>query len=204
MLLKKFTKYVGNYSKYLETKKNNYDNQLRAYEAQQREIADINEFIERFRYKATKASAVQSRIKMLEKMDIIPKPEKSECSTFHSRIKPNIQSGFEVLACNNLKIGYNNENIISTVDFKLFKGERLGIIGGNGLGKSTLLKTLVEKISPISGHFKFGYNVEYGYFEQIETKLTSSKTIFEHFQEHFPDLSGNEVRSALGAFLFSL
>ena len=200
---KKFTKYVGNYSKYLETKKNNYDSQLRAYEAQQREIADIKEFIERFRYKATKAPAVQSRIKMLEKMDIIPKPEKGEVTTFHARIKPEIQSGNEVLSCTNLKIGYDKNNILSTIDFKLLKGEKLGIIGGNGLGKSTFLKVLVEKLQPISGYFKFGYNVQYGYFEQIETKLTSFKTIFEHFQETFPDLSGNEVRSALGAFLFS-
>ena len=200
---KRFTKYVGNYSKFLETKQSNYDSQLRAYEAQQREIADIKEFIERFRYKATKANAVQSRIKMLEKMEIIPKPEKNDNKAFHSRITPNIQSGNEVLSCSNLKIGYSKDNVLSTVDFKLLKGERLGIIGGNGLGKSTLLKVLVEKIPMLSGHFKFGYNVEYGYFEQIETKLYSTKTIYEHYQETFPDLSGNEVRSALGAFLFS-
>jgi len=200
---KKFKKYVGNYSQFLETKQSNYDSQLRAYEAQQREIADIKEFIERFRYKATKANAVQSRIKMLEKMDIIPKPEKNDNKAFHSRITPNIQSGNEVLSCSNLKIGYSKDNILSTIDFKLLKGERLGIIGGNGLGKSTLLKVLNNKLDPISGHFKFGYNVEYGYFEQIEAKNYSTKTIFEHYQECFPDLSGNEVRTALGAFLFS-
>ena len=200
---KRFKKYIGNYSKFLETKQNNYDSQLRAYEAQQREIADIKEFIERFRYKSSKAPAVQSRIKMLEKMEIIPKPEKSENSSFHSKIKPNIQSGNEVLSCTNLKIGYSKENVLSTIDLKLLRGERLGVIGGNGLGKSTFLKVLVGKLEPLSGHFKFGYNVEYGYFEQIETKLSSSKTIFEHFSECYPDLSGNEVRSALGAFLFS-
>lgn len=200
---KKLKKYIGNYTKFLETKQSNYDSQLRAYESQQREIADIKEFIERFRYKATKANAVQSRIKMLEKMEIIPKPEKSDNKAFKSRISPNIQSGNEVLSCNNLKIGYSKENVLSTIDLKLLRGERLGIIGGNGLGKSTFLKVLVDKLSPISGHFKFGYNVEYGYFEQIETKLTSSKTLFEHYQETFPDLSGNEIRTALGAFLFS-
>ena len=200
---KKLTKYIGNYSKFLETKQANYDSNLKAYEAQQREIADINEFIERFRYKATKANAVQSRIKMLEKMEIIPKPEKSDNRAFKSKIKPNIQSGNEVLSCTNLKIGYDKEHILANIDFKLFRGERLGIIGGNGLGKSTLLKVLVGKLDSISGYFKFGFNVEYGYFEQIESKLCSEKTIYEDFQKAFPDLSGNEVRTSLGAFLFS-
>ena len=200
---KKLTKYIGNYSKFLETKQANYDSNLKAYEAQQREIADINEFIERFRYKATKANAVQSRIKMLEKMEIIPKPEKSDNRAFKSKIKPNIQSGNEVLSCTNLKIGYDKEHILANIDFKLFRGERLGIIGGNGLGKSTLLKVLVGKLDSIFGYFKFGFNVEYGYFEQIESKLCSEKTIYEDFQKAFPDLSGNEVRTSLGAFLFS-
>lgn len=200
---KKFTKYIGNYSKFLETKQSNYESQLRAYEAQQREIADINAFIERFRYKATKANAVQSRVKMLEKMEIILKPEKSDNKAFRSKIVPNIQSGNEVLSCTNLKIGYKKDEVLANVNFKLFKGERLGIIGGNGLGKTTLLKVLVEKMQPLSGYFKFGFNVEYGYFEQIESKFYSEKTLFESFQKEFPDLSGNEVRSSLGAFLFS-
>lgn len=200
---KRFTKYIGNYSKFLETKQSNYDSKLKAYEAQQREIADINAFIERFRYKATKANAVQSRIKMLEKMEIIPKPERSDNRAFHSKIKPNIQSGSEVLSCTNLKVGYSENLPLANITFKLMRGERLGIIGGNGLGKSTLLKVLTDKLSPLSGYFKFGYNVEYGYFEQIESKLYSDKTIYEHFQETFPDLSGNEVRNSLGAFLFS-
>ena len=200
---KRFVKYMGNYSKFLETKRTNYDSLLRADEAQQREIADINAFIERFRYKATKANAVQSRIKMLEKMEIIPKPEKNDNRAFRSKIKPNIESGSEVLSCTNLKIGYEKDKPLSTIDFKLMKGERLGIIGGNGLGKSTLLKVLINQLEPLSGYFKFGYNVEYGYFEQIESKFYSSKTIYEHFQENFPDLSGNEVRTSLGAFLFS-
>lgn len=200
---KKFTKYVGNYTKFLETKEANYDSQLKAYEAQQREIADINTFIERFRYKATKANAVQSRIKMLEKMEIIPKPEKSDNKAFHSRIKPSIQSGTEVLSCTNLKIGYSKDNPILTINFDLMRGERLGIIGGNGQGKTTLLKVITGNLSPLSGHYKWGFNVEYGYFEQLESKLYSSKTIYEHFSETFPDLSGNEVRTSLGAFLFS-
>ena len=200
---KKLKKYVGNYSKFLEIKESNYESQLKHYEAQQREIADINAFIERFRYKATKANAVQSRIKMLEKMEIIPPPESRESKTFHTKIKPEQESGMEVLNCTNLKIGYDKEKVLSTVNFKLLRGERLGIIGGNGLGKSTLLSTLTEKIQPISGHFKFGYHVEYGYFEQLASKSSSSKTVYNDFYEAFPKLNDREVRSALGAFLFS-
>ena len=200
---KKLVRYAGNYSKFLETKEANFDSQMKMYEAQQREIADIQAFIDRFRYKATKANAVQSRVKMLEKMEIIPKPEKADNKAFKARIKPEVESGNEVLSCVNLKIGYQKESVLSTVDFKLLKHERLGVIGGNGLGKSTLLATITEKLPMLSGHFKWGYNVEYGYFEQLASKSSSHKTIYEDFQAAFPDLSGNEVRTSLGRFLFS-
>ena len=200
---KKLKRYVGNYSKFLQTKEEQYDSQLKMYEAQQREIADIKEFIERFRYKATKAAAVQSRVKYLEKLEIIPMPQKSDNKAFHSNIKPNVESGSEVLNCVNLKIGYDKNTPLSTVNVKVLRGERLGIIGGNGLGKSTLLNTLAEKLKPISGHFKFGYNVEIGYFEQLASKSESNKTLYQEFSETFPKLNDREVRSSLGAFLFS-
>ena len=200
---KKLTKYIGNYTKFIETKNANYDIALKHYEAQQREIADINEFIERFRYKATKAAAVQSRVKYLEKLDILPPPERADGKTFHKKIKPDIESGSEVLSCTNLKIGYDKSKPLGTVNLKLMRGERLGVIGGNGLGKSTFLQTITGKIPELSGYFKFGYHVEYGYFAQLASKFSSTKSVFQEFQDDFPDLSGNEVRSALGAFLFS-
>lgn len=200
---KKLKKYIGNYSDFLKTKETNYESQMKMYEAQQREIADIRAFIERFRYKATKATAVQSRIKMLDKMEIIPPPEKQDNRAFKTKIVPEIQSGNEVLSCVNLKIGYNQEKPLATINLKLTRGERLGIIGGNGLGKSTLLNVLNNKLQPISGHFKFGYNVQIGYFSQIATKSSCDKTIYEDFSENFPDLSDREIRSSLGAFLFS-
>ncbi len=199
----KLTRYVGNYSKFVQTKTQNYESQLKAYEAQQREIADIKEFIERFRYKATKAAAVQSRIKFLEKLDIIPKPEKPETKAFKSKFRPNIQSGSEALAVTNLKIGYSKDNPLATLNFKVHRGDRLAILGGNGLGKSTLLETLAENIAALSGNFKFGYNTEVGYFKQIVSKFNDNNSIFESYQKKFPDLSGNEVRSSLGAFLFT-
>ena len=173
------------------------------YEAQQREIADINTFIERFRYKASKASAVQSRVKMLEKIEIIPPPQKTDNKAFHAGIKPNVESGSEVLNCVNLKIGYIKDTPLSTVNLKVMRGDRLGIIGGNGLGKSTFLNTITDKLPALSGHFKFGYNVEYAYFEQLASKSDSHKTIYADFYENFPKLNDREVRSSLGAFLFS-
>lgn len=200
---KKLKKYVGNYSKFLKTKSEAYESQLKMYEAQQREIADIKEFIERFRYKATKAAAVQSRVKMLEKMQIIPRPIQPDIKTFHQKIKPEIESGSEVLSCTNLRIGYDKDKPLANIDLKLLRGERLGIIGGNGLGKSTLLNVLTGKLEPIYGHFKFGYNVQYGYFSQIGSKSTSSKTVYNDFSDNFPKLNDREIRSALGGFLFS-
>lgn len=200
---KKLTKYIGNYSKFLKTKQEKYESDLKHYEAQQREIADINAFIERFRYKATKANAVQSRIKQLEKMKIIPMPQKSDNSAFHTKTKPEIESGSEVLSCTNLKIGYDKEHPLATLNLKVMRGERLGIIGSNGTGKSTFLQTITEKIPVISGYFKLGYNVQYGYFAQLESKKTSSKTIYQEFSDIFPKLNDREVRSSLGAFLFS-
>lgn len=200
---KKLTKYIGNYSKFLKTKQEKYESDLKHYEAQQREIADINAFIERFRYKATKANAVQSRIKQLEKMKIIPMPQKSDNSAFRTKTKPEIESGSEVLSCTNLKIGYDKEHPLATLNLKVMRGERLGIIGSNGTGKSTFLQTITEKIPVISGYFKLGYNVQYGYFAQLESKKTSSKTIYQEFSDIFPKLNGREVRSSLGAFLFS-
>lgn len=199
---KKLTKYIGNYSRFLRTKEETYESKLKHYEAQQREIADIQAFIDRFRYKATKANAVQSRIKQLEKMEIIPMPQKTDNRAFRSKIKPEIESGSNVLTCTNLKIGYDKQPL-ATINLSVERGDRLGVIGGNGIGKSTLLQTITEKIPLISGHFKLGYNVQYGYFEQLASKHSSSKTIYSHFSELFPDLDDREVRSSLGAFLFS-
>ncbi len=200
---KKLKRYVGNYSKFLQTKEDNYDQQLKMYEAQQREIADITAFIERFRYKSSKASAVQSRVKYLERLEKIPMPQKADNKAFHSITKPNVESGSEVLNCVNLKIGYDSGKVLSTINVKIMRGDRLAVIGGNGLGKSTFLNTIMEKLPPISGHFKFGYHTETGYFEQLMAKHDSDKTVYQDFYDNFPKLNDKEVRSSLGAFLFS-
>lgn len=200
---KKLTRYAGNYSKFIETKNTNYESAMKKYEAQQREIADIKAFIERFRYKATKAAAVQSRVKMLEKMEMLPLPQKADNKAFKTRTKPNIESGSEVLSCTNLKIGYSPENVLANITFKLHKKERLAVIGGNGLGKSTFLQVLTNKLPALSGHFKFGYHVEWAYFEQLASKHSSKKTVLEDFTNSFPELKTADARNSLGAFLFS-
>ena len=140
---------------------------------------------------------------LLEKMNIIPKPQTNDILSFKAKIKPEKESGSEVLSCVNLKIGYDINSPLATIDLKLLRGERLGIIGANGTGKSTLLQTITDNIPAISGHYKLGYNVEYGYFSQLASKHNSTKTIYQEFSEEFSKLNDQEVRSKLGAFLFS-
>lgn len=194
-------KYDGNYSSFVSQKKQIREQQAKDYEAQQKEIAKLNELIERFRYKATKAAMVQSKIKQLEKMDIIEAPESYDSKQFHTNFQPDLRSVKDVLTVRNLKIGY--DNVISELSFNVLRGQHIGIIGGNGKGKSTLLKTIVGSIPSLGGNFIIGNNVRIGYFDQQMAQYTSDKTVFDDFLDEFPFLDNFQVRSALGAFLFS-
>ncbi len=194
-------KYNGNYSYFVEQKKIVREQQEKDYEAQQKEIARLNELIERFRYKATKAAMVQSKIKQLEKMDIIEPPEKYDSKQFFSNFEPDLRASKDVLNVRNLKIGY--EKTISEVSFNISRGQHVGIIGGNGQGKSTLLKTIVGAIPSLGGELIIGNNVKIGYFDQQMAQYTSDKTVLDDFIDEFPGITNFEARSALGAFLFS-
>ena len=194
-------RYPGNYSKFTELKAVVHEQQLRAYEEQQKEIAQLNETIERFRYKANKAAMAQSKIKYLERMELIEKPECYDNRTFHAEFEPEIQSVKDVLTVRNLSIGYTKE--LSKVTFDIRKGQHVGIIGGNGQGKSTLLKTIVGAVSPLDGNFIIGGNVKIGYFDQQMAQYSSNKTVLNDFLDAFPHLTNFEARSALGAFLFT-
>lgn len=194
-------KYDGNYSAFVKQKELCREQQLKDYEAQQKEIAKLNELIERFRYKATKAAMVQSKIKQLEKMDIIEPPESYDSKQFHANFQPDLRSAKDVLNVCGLKIGY--DSVIATVSFSALRGQHIGIIGGNGKGKSTLLKTIVGAIPSLGGTFTVGNNVRIGYFDQQMAQYTSDKTVFDDFLDEFPFLDNFQVRSALGAFLFS-
>lgn len=194
-------KYNGNYSSFVEQKKLLREKQAKEYEAQQKEIARLEELIERFRYKANKAAMAQSKIKALERMDLIEPPESYDLSAFRGAFEPEIQSVNDVLSVRNLEIGY--DKVLSQVSFEIKRNQHIGILGGNGLGKSTLLKTLVGNIPAISGVYTFGGNVKIGYFDQQMAQYTSNKTILADFLDEFPSLTDFEARSALGAFLFS-
>ncbi len=197
----KTTKYNGNYSQFSEQKKLLREQQARAYEEQQEEIARIRELIERFRYKATKAAMAQSKIKYLEKMELIDPPESYDSKQFHANFEPDMRSVKDVLTVRNLKIGYNS--VISEANFSVQRGQHIGIIGGNGKGKSTLLKTIVGTIPSLDGNFTIGNNVKIGYFDQQMVQYTGNKTILDTFMDEFPTITPFEARSSLGAFLFS-
>lgn len=194
-------KYNGNYSAFVEKKKELREKQAKDYEAQQKEIARLQELIERFRYKANKAAMAQSKIKALERMELIEPPESYDLTAFRGAFEPDFQSVNDALTVRELKIGY--EKALSKVSFDIKRGQHVGILGGNGLGKSTLLKTLVGNVPPLSGSFIFGGNVKIGYFDQQMAQYTSNKTVLADFLDEFPSLTDFEARSALGAFLFS-
>ncbi len=194
------TKYNGNYSKFCEIKKNDFALKKKRYEQYKKETERLNELIERFRYKATKAAMAQSKIKYLERMEVVSDPENFDTRCFKMDITPAIESGNCVLDVKNLNVGY--EKVLASVNISLKKGQKLGIIGGNGVGKSTFLKTLVNKTIALSGEFTFGTNVKVGYFDQNFAQYFSEKTVLEDYWDEFPSLTQTEVRNDLGAFLF--
>ncbi len=195
------TKYVGNYQNFEKVKRQNYEKRLKDSTAQKREIARVTRIIERFRYKATKAKMVQSKIKMLEKMKIIDPPNKYDLRVFNSHFQPETPSFNQVLELKKCKIGYDAP--LAEINLKLMYGEKLGIIGGNGIGKSTLLKTIVGIVPSLSGIVKLGGNISIGYFDQNIANKVSDLNIYEDFKQDFPSLNESEVRGALGAYQFS-
>ena len=194
------TEYSGNYEFFEKQKRINYEKQLKDFEFQQKEIARLTKVIDRFRYKATKARMAQSKLKQIERMVKVEEPNKYDLKSFKTNFELSKESGNNVLTVENLKVGYDKE--LKEVSFKLYKGRKLGIIGSNGTGKSTLLKTIVGEINSLGGNIDFGHNVEVGYFDQQMALLNSDKTVFDEFYDEFPHLTVTEVRSSLAAFMF--
>lgn len=196
------TEYTGNYSSYEKQKRENYEKQLKDYEYQQKEIKRLQTIADKFRYKPTKAKMAMSKLKQIERMTIIEEPSKYDLKTFHMNFNIPIESGDLVLTAKKLQIGYNNKTFAET-SFELYKGQKLAIIGENGKGKSTLLKTLMGYIPQIDGKFEYGYHVIKEYFDQQMDLLNPNNTIFDEFSESFPNLTTTQIRQSLGAFLFS-
>ncbi len=197
----KTTRYVGNYTDFTRKKREQRLLEAKQYDAQQKEIARITATAERFRYKATKAAMAQSKLKSIERMEKLDAPDSYDNRTFRGTLNPSVQSAKEVLLVNNLTIGYDKP--LATLSFNVIRGQHIGIIGGNGLGKSTLLKTLVGKLPAVSGSFNIGAMVNIGYFDQQMAQIKGSETVLDNMRRAFPAMNDFEARSALGAFLFS-
>lgn len=194
-------RYPGNYTNFIARKKENYDKQMKDHIAQQKEIERLQRMVTRFKGKPTKTSMAQSKQKAIDRMVIIEAPDKYNNKTFHANFQPEKETGNDVLYTSELAIGYDHP--LSVVSLDLKRGEKLGILGGNGLGKSTFLKTIVGKIPALSGEYRFGTNVQIGYFDQQMAMYTSNKTVLDDFWDEYPNLTETEARNALGAFLFS-
>ena len=197
-------RYVGNYTAFMKRKEEDLIKQEKDYEEQQKEIKRLTEWIEKWKNTPTKVAATRSKRMAIEHMVKIEKPRRFDTKAFHARYIPRIESYTNVIQAKNLAIGY--DTVLSRVSFLLQKKERLAIIGENGKGKSTLLKTLIGELPALGGEFKFGQNVEWGYFDQQKAVLDDAdpeQTVLENFWEVYPDYQREEVRSALGGFLFS-
>ena len=195
-------RYVGNYSRFVELKEQKLATEAKNYEKQQKEIAALEDFVNRNLVRASTTKRAQSRRKQLEKMDRLDKPEagkKSANMTFHS----DKVSGNVVLTVENAAIGYDGEILSEPINLDLRKMNSVAIVGPNGIGKSTFIKSIVDQIPFIKGEKRFGANVEVGYYDQTQSKLTPSNTVLDELWNDFKLTPEVEIRNRLGAFLFS-
>lgn len=199
--LYKGTLYHGNYSQYLIDKDKRYQLELKSFDAQQKEIKTLETFVEKNIARASTSGMAKSRRKQLEKIDRLHTPmQDRRKAKFRFDIKR--ESGNDVLGVSKLSIGHN-EVLNSEITFQVTKGDRLGIIGPNGIGKTTLVKTIAKKLDAFSGDITYGSNVSIGYYDQKQAEISSSRTILEELWHEYPEMNEGDVRSVLGQFLFT-
>ncbi len=195
------TRYTGNYSAYREQKQKRLYLQQKTYARCQEEKERLEELIERFKHKPKKAAFARSRRKLLERMPKVERPEEDEVHYFTDSLSPRTIGPKWVLEAEHLQVGY--DHVLTELSLRVRRGQKIGIIGPNGAGKSAFLKTIAGHIPPLKGKCLTGPQVEPAYFDQMTAEFTSEKTITEHFRDCFPSLPEKELRSILGAFLFS-
>lgn len=195
-------KYHGNYSSYLVRKAEDFERDMKQFEKQQEEIEKLRDFVQRNITRASTTKRAQSRRKQLEKMEILDRPQGDQKSaSFSFQIEK--QSGNEVLQLNELAIGYQNEKVAQHINVRITKGESIALVGPNGVGKSTLLKTIIDKMPALSGDIHFGTNVQVSYYDQEQANLVSNKRVLNELWDEHPLKPEKEIRTVLGNFLFS-
>ena len=196
----KLKKYVGNYSNFLHQYEEDYEKYLKEYVSQQKDIKRLEEFVQKNIARASTSKMAKSRQKVLDKMEIIDNPRKDDkAANIEFRIKE--QSGRDVLIVNDLQVGYE-EQVGQKYNFSVYKGDRLAIVGKNGIGKSTLIKTIAKKQKELGGNIQYGSKVSLGYYDQKQAEFESSKTILNELWDEYPLMKEAEVRTVLGRFLF--
>lgn len=198
----KLTRYVGNYTEYKRQKEKQREVQQKKYDAQQKEIARLNELIEKFKHKPKKASMARSKKKVLERMQRVERPDKEEAYVFKEKLEPITLGAKNVLETEHLKIGYTIERPIKELTLRIRRGQKIAVLGANGAGKSTFFKTIIGELPPISGKYVIGNGIMTGYFDQHSGEISSEKRVEEYFGECFPKLTEKEKRQVLGKYLF--
>ena len=197
----KLKKYVGNYSRFLKQYEEDYEKQLKEFTSQQKDIKRLEEFVQKNIARASTSKMAKSRQKVLDKMELIDNPKKDDkAANIEFNIKE--QSGRDVLMIENLKVGYDGKQVGNAYNFSVYKGDRIAIVGRNGIGKSTLIKTIAKKQNAIGGSVHYGSKVSLGYYDQKQAEFESSKTILNELWDEYPLMKEAEVRTVLGRFLF--
>ncbi|MCH1627447.1 ABC-F family ATP-binding cassette domain-containing protein [Ferdinandcohnia quinoae] len=200
---KSSTKFVGNYSNYLKLKAENYEIELKKYEKQQDEVEKLKDFIARNLVRASTTKRAQSRRKQLQRMELMDRPLGDEKSASF-KFEIDRQSGNDVLSAKNISVAYENQDpIIKNINFSIYREDSIALVGPNGIGKSTLLKAIINRLQSVEGNFHYGSHVTIGYYDQQQANLTSNKRVLNELWDEYPLKPEKEIRTVLGNFLFT-